>query len=64
MGEFKRSGLFNPSPLELEEPTNKWGGGFMVFTVEPCPVPSLKWSFHRKVKEADARGGIEDPHLQ
>jgi hypothetical protein len=43
MWEFKRSGLFNPSPLELEEPTNKWGGGggFMVFTVEPCPVPSL-----------------------
>jgi hypothetical protein len=31
----------------------------MVFAVEPCHVPSLKGSFHRKVKEAGTRAGLE-----
>jgi hypothetical protein len=30
MGEFERSGLFAPGPLEVGEPANKWGeAGFM-----------------------------------
>jgi hypothetical protein len=33
--------------------------GFMVLAVEPCHVPSLKGSFHRKVKEASVRVGLE-----
>jgi hypothetical protein len=60
VGEFERSGLFALSPLELGEPTNKWGEvGFMVFMVEPCPVPSPKRCFHRKVKKAGARAGLK-----
>jgi hypothetical protein len=31
----------------------------MVLTVEPCHVPSLKGSFHRKIKEAGTRAGLE-----
>jgi hypothetical protein len=43
VGEFERSGLFAPSPVELGEPAERWGeAGFMVFIVEPCLVPSLK----------------------
>jgi hypothetical protein len=32
---------------------------FMVLTVEPCPVPSLKRSLHRKIKKAGARAGLK-----
>jgi hypothetical protein len=60
VGEFERSELFTPNPLELREPVNKWGEvGFMVFTVEPCHVPSLKQSFHGKVKEASTKEGLK-----
>jgi hypothetical protein len=31
----------------------------MVLTVEPCPVPSLTGSLHRKVKEAITKAGLE-----
>jgi hypothetical protein len=31
----------------------------MVFTIEPCPMPSLKQSFHGKFKEASARAGLK-----
>jgi hypothetical protein len=60
MGQFERSGLFAPSPLKLREPPNKWGeASCMVFIVEPCPMPSPKRRFHRKVKEAGARAGLK-----
>jgi hypothetical protein len=60
MRKFERSGLFAASLMELGEPANKWGEvGFMVFTIEPCPVPSLKQCFCRKVKEDGARAGLK-----
>jgi hypothetical protein len=31
----------------------------MVFIVEPCPVPSLKRSLHRQIKEAGERVGLK-----
>jgi hypothetical protein len=58
--EFERSRLFAPGSLELQEPANKGGEvGFMVFTVEPCPVPSPKRSFHGKLKEVGVRVGLK-----
>jgi hypothetical protein len=58
--EFERSRLFAPSSLELQEPANKGGeAGFMVFTIEPCPVPSPKQSFHEKLKEVSVRVGLK-----
>jgi hypothetical protein len=42
--------------------TSQQRGGeaeFMVFTIEPCHMPSPKQSFHGKVKEADARAGLK-----
>jgi hypothetical protein len=60
MWGFKRSRFFTPRPLKFRESANKrWEAGFMVFVVEPCFVPSLKRSLHRKVKEADTRAGLE-----
>jgi hypothetical protein len=55
--EFKRSRFFTPRPLELRELVYKGGEGearFMVFSVEPCPMPSLKRSLHRKIMEVGA----------
>jgi hypothetical protein len=60
MGMFKRSRLFTPGPLKFRESTyKKREAGFVVLTVEPCPVPSPKVGLHRKVKEVDARAGLE-----
>jgi hypothetical protein len=60
IGEFKRSRFFTPRPLKFRESANKRReAGFMVLIVEPCPVPSLKGSLHRKVKEASTRAGLE-----
>jgi hypothetical protein len=60
VGEFKRSRLFTPWPLEFRESAYKRGEAtFMVLTVEPRHVPSLKVCFHRKDKEADTRAGLE-----
>jgi hypothetical protein len=60
MGEFKRSRLFTPGPLKFRESDYKRReAGFVVLTVEPCPVPSRKGGLHRKVKKADARVGLE-----
>jgi hypothetical protein len=60
IGEFKRSRFFTPRPQKFRESANKRREvGFMVLIVEPCPVPSLKGSLHRKVKEASMRAGLE-----
>jgi hypothetical protein len=59
-GEFEWSWLLTPGSLELGESTNKSGEtGFMVPTVEPCPMPSLQGSFERKVQKAGARAGLK-----
>jgi hypothetical protein len=56
LGELEWSRLFAPSSLELEELAYEWReAGFVVLTIEPCPVPSLKRSFQRMVEEASAR---------
>jgi hypothetical protein len=53
MGEFKRSRLFTLGPLKFRESTyERREAGFVVLTVEPHPVSSLKGSLHREVKEA------------
>jgi hypothetical protein len=60
MGEFKRSRLFTPGPLKFRESAYERGeAGFVVLTVEPCPVPSPKDGLHWEVKEADVRVGLE-----
>jgi hypothetical protein len=60
MGEFKRSRLFTPSPLKFREsPYERREARFVVLTVEPRPMPSLKGSLHREVKEAGVRAGLE-----
>jgi hypothetical protein len=60
MGEFKRSRIFTPQPLKFRESSYKRReAGFVVLILEPCPMPSLKGSLHRKVKDADARAGLE-----
>jgi hypothetical protein len=56
VGEVKRSRFFTPSSLEFRESTHKGREArFMILTVEPRPVPSLKRSHHRKIKEASVR---------
>jgi hypothetical protein len=58
--EFERGRFFTPRPLKFRELAYKRReAGFMVLTVEPHPVPSLKRSFHRKVEEAGERAGLE-----
>jgi hypothetical protein len=60
MWEFKRSRFFTSRPLKFRESAYKRSeAGFMILTVEPRPVPFSKESLHRKVKEADARVGLE-----
>jgi hypothetical protein len=60
VGEFERSRFFTPSPLEFRESAYKGREArFMVLVVEPRPVPSLKKSLHRKIKEAGARTGLK-----
>jgi hypothetical protein len=47
MGEFKGGRFFTPRPLKFREPAYKRREvGFMVLTVEPLDVPSLKGSHH------------------
>jgi hypothetical protein len=39
LGELEWSWLFAPSSLKLGEPTYEWReAGFVVLTIEPCPV--------------------------
>jgi hypothetical protein len=60
VGELRRSRFFTPRPLKFWELAYKSReAGFIVLTVEPCPVPSQKGSLHMKVKEASARAGSE-----
>jgi hypothetical protein len=60
VGEFKRSRFFTPRPLKFRELAyERREAGFMVLALEPRPVPSLKGSLHRKVKEAGTREGLE-----
>jgi hypothetical protein len=60
MGEFKRSRFFTPRTLKIRESAYKRReAGFIVLAVEPRPVPSLKGSLHRKVKEACVRVSLE-----
>jgi hypothetical protein len=60
MREFKRRGFFAPSPSKFRESAYKgreaW---FIVLTVEPRHVPSLKRSLHGKFKKADTRAGLK-----
>jgi hypothetical protein len=52
--------LFTPSPLEFRESAHKGREArFMILVVESCPVPSLKRSLHRKIKEVSARAGLK-----
>jgi hypothetical protein len=56
LGEFKWGRLFTPGPLVLGESAyERTEAGFMVFIVEPCPVPSTKRHLHGKFEEV-ARG--------
>jgi hypothetical protein len=58
--EFERSGLFTPCSSELEESANKRReAGLMVFTVKPCPAPSLKRGLNREFKEANVGSGLK-----
>jgi hypothetical protein len=46
--------------LKFREPAYKRRvAGFMVPTVQPCPMPSPKGSLHHKVEEAGTRVGLE-----
>jgi hypothetical protein len=47
VGEFERSGLFAPSPLELGEPAEKWGGGWVHgfhSRTMSCAISEVKFS--------------------
>jgi hypothetical protein len=60
MGELQRSRIFTPGPLKFRESANeRREARFLVLVVEPCHVPSLKGSHHRKVKVASTRMGLE-----
>jgi hypothetical protein len=60
MEEFKRSMFFTPWPLKFRESANeRREDGFVVLTVEPRLVPSLKGGLHWEVKEAGMRARLE-----
>jgi hypothetical protein len=60
MGEFKRSRFFTPRPLKFRELAyERREAGFVVLTVEPCPMPSSKGSLHQDVNEASVKAGLE-----
>jgi hypothetical protein len=42
----------------MESAYERGEAGFVVLIVEPCHVPSLKGSFHWKVREAGMRVGL------
>jgi hypothetical protein len=51
--EFGRCGFFGPSTTEHRESANEGGEPrFMVFTIKPGLVPSLKRSLHWQIQEA------------
>jgi hypothetical protein len=51
------------SPLILRESTHKRGKvGFIVFAIKPSHVPSPEREFHRKIKEATYRAGLESTY--
>jgi hypothetical protein len=56
VGEFERSRFFSPSPLKFRESAYKRREArFLVFTLEPRPMPSPKRSLHREIKKAGVR---------
>jgi hypothetical protein len=58
--EFNRSRLFTPSPLVFRELVYEGReAGFLVLTIEPGPMISLKRSFHREFKKAASRVSLE-----
>jgi hypothetical protein len=60
LDELEWSWLFAPSSLELGEPAYEWREArFMVLSIEPCPVPSPKRGFQRKIEEASMRASLK-----
>jgi hypothetical protein len=60
LGKFKWSRLFAPSVVKLRGSAHEGREvGFMIISIEPCPVPSLKRSFQGKIKEASIRASLE-----
>jgi hypothetical protein len=58
--ELEWSQLFTPSSSELGKLANEGREArLMVFTINPCPVPSPQRSFQRKVKKSSARLSLE-----
>jgi hypothetical protein len=58
--EFNRSRLFNRNPLIFNESAYEGSeAGFMVFTVEPCHVPSTERGLHREIKETASRVSLK-----
>jgi hypothetical protein len=59
LGKLEWSWLFAPGSFELEESAYEGReDGLMVLTIEPCPMPSSKRGFQRKVEEASVRTGL------
>jgi hypothetical protein len=60
LGKLEWSRLFASSIVELEESAHEGReAGFMILTIEPCPVPSLKRGFQGRIEEASTRAGLE-----
>jgi hypothetical protein len=60
LGELEWSRLFIPSCLELRELAYEWREAqFMVLTIEPCAVPSLRRRFQGKIKEVSTRASLK-----
>jgi hypothetical protein len=60
LGKFKWSRFFAPSVVKLGESAHKGReAGFMIISIELCPVPSPKRSFQGKIEEASMRASLE-----
>jgi hypothetical protein len=60
LGELSGDRFFVPCPLELREMTYEWReAGFMVFTVEPSPVPSTERRLHLKTNKTTIRTSLK-----
>jgi hypothetical protein len=60
LGKLEWSRLFAPSVVELGESAHEGReAGFMILTIEPCPVPSSKRSFQGENEEASTGTGLE-----
>jgi hypothetical protein len=60
MDKLEWSRLFTPSAIEPRESAQEGReAGFMILSIEPCPMPSLKRSFQGKIEEASRRAGLE-----